>query len=463
MFFGWVKGNIRRFYGWMTTVMEGRKQKSTIASLDGVRAIACLTVITYHISLITRSTHLWNPLAPGLLHRVISSILLSGASGVTLFFVLSGFLLFMPFAKSFLFDGKRPSTRTFYLRRVFRILPAYYTTLFLLILLDKPQYLNPGHLKQLFLFVTLFMDSTKATFQHLNGPFWTLAIEWQFYLLLPWLMLGFSLIVMRFPRRWRVFALLFCLAGVIAWGIWSREWGAYYMTHSTQTVLVPRPLFRVFLFFTYGFNGKYLEDFAVGMLVSLLYMYTTQKLSPGKLSIIIHRFSPLLFCAGLAVLATVALWNFNMWYPHSWVDFDPYRHIFNYVVEICYASGYGLCIIAILFGPVWLRSPFEWSPLRWIGMISYSLYMWHLPLLIFCIGHIAPYFQANRYAGIALYIVWVVVVVIPVAFLSYLLVEKPWVELGNRLLRRGDKPKATESKQEQARDEKATERELVRW
>jgi len=68
--------------------------------LDSVRAIACLTVLDFHINLMTRDTHIWNP--TNLSHRLISAIALAGASGVTLFFVLSDFLLFMPYAKALL-------------------------------------------------------------------------------------------------------------------------------------------------------------------------------------------------------------------------------------------------------------------------------------------------------------------------------------------------------------------------
>src|SRR5579872_130055 len=93
--YDWMQRTLQRMHRWMTDALEGRTQNnSTIASLDGVRAIACLTVIGFHISLITRDTHLWSPTAPGVLHHIFSSIVLAGASGVTLFFVLSGFLLF---------------------------------------------------------------------------------------------------------------------------------------------------------------------------------------------------------------------------------------------------------------------------------------------------------------------------------------------------------------------------------
>ena len=466
--YGWMKTTLQRIHPWLTAALEGRIQNNrTIASLDGVRAIACLTVIGYHISLITRDTHLWSPTAPGILHHIFSSIVLAGASGVTLFFVLSGFLLFMPFCKAMLFETKWPSTITFYLRRAFRILPGYYVVLLSILLISHPEYLHVNHWQDLTLFFTLFMDATPETFQQINGPFWTLAVEWQFYLLLPLLMIAFSLLVLRIPRRWRVYALVACLSGVVAWGIWSRIWGAYYTANAMQTFLVPRPIYNVFLFFTYGVGGKYLEDFAIGMLVSLIYMYVTQASFPGKFAIALHRLSPLYFIAGLSVLMMMALWLYNVRYFNSWPLFDRLSTpLYNDISEACLAGGFGLCIIAILLGPRWLRRPFEWSPLRWIGLISYSLYMLHLPLLIFFMVNVGYHMQGiNRSVGISLYLVWTLCVIFPISFLSFLLVEKPWVELGNKLLKK-EKQAAKQdggSHQERAIEERATERELVKW
>ncbi len=110
-----------RLIQWLATLLEDNKRegKTSIAVLDGVRAVAVILVLTYHINRVS-GDNLWNmadyPLA--------SSVSTAGSSGVLLFFVLSGFLLFLPYAKSLLFDSAWPSARSFYLRRAFRIIPA---------------------------------------------------------------------------------------------------------------------------------------------------------------------------------------------------------------------------------------------------------------------------------------------------------------------------------------------------
>ena len=72
--------------------------------------------------------------------------------------------------------------------------------------------------------------------------------------------------------------------------------------------------------------------------------------------------------------------------------------------------------------PDWLRRPFAWAPLRLVGVVSFSLYLWHMPVL-----------QALQSAGVArwpLLAPWLVLAVaLLVAMVSFLLFERPWREI----------------------------------
>ncbi len=266
----------------LTIFFEGdaKKQKGTIASLDGVRAIACLMVVIFHMTLImVQDIHVW---VPARMSTMVASLAYAGDTGVNLFFILSGFLLFLPFAKALLFDNPWPATGTFYLRRILRIIPAYYVSLFLMILIFHPQFLQPDHFGDLLMFLILFMDSSPTAFKQINGPFWTLAVEWQFYLLLPCIALGIALLVRRFPQQRRLLALIGCLVILMGWGLLTRYLGIYLTSHPDETFGLPRMVINVGLFLFYGvpspgLHGKFMEDFAVGMLVSTLYMYSHTK------------------------------------------------------------------------------------------------------------------------------------------------------------------------------------------
>lgn len=420
-----------RINRWLHTVFEEGEhdhQNNMITALDGVRACAIIFVIIFHIDY-TTGNNLWdwhtNPLA--------SSLAVAGASGVTLFFILSGFLLFLPYAKALLFAGRWPLARSFYVRRATRILPGYYLSLFALIVLSAREYLQPANLNKLGLFLTFFMDSTRLTFRQLNGPYWTLAIEWQFYLLFPLLTLGIFLMVRRVRLSWRLPAVALCLVGIMAWGLVVRFFGFYFSGNPTATFLVPRSVLNVVLFFSFGIIGKYTEEFAVGMLGALIYVYA-QSLPPEHPFVRRLRQLSLWFWGlGILILVFGAMWNFqsNPATP-AWPFLNPLMPYFLWLNEMLLAIGYCLCILAILFGPRELHRPFTWKPLRWIGLISYSLYIWHLPLLTFGRYLLPNYAHLNIYLAYLFSWACIIFGAVPFCVLYYAYVERPGMKLGQR-------------------------------
>ncbi len=426
-----MKNPFRTGINWLNTVFEEQKhtQKSTIAVLDGVRGLAIFFVISFHITAsLTQGKLLdWHssPLA--------MSILTAGGTGVTLFFVLSGFLLFMPYAKALLFESRWPLARTFYLRRVMRIWPGYYISLLILILVMQPDLFLPHNWASLGLFLSFFMDSSRLTFRQLNGPYWTLAVEWQFYMILPLLMLGVLVLVKRVLRASRLRAVTICLLGIIVLGLLVRWCGFYFRDNPTATFLVPRPVLNVILFFAFGITGKYIEDFAVGMLASLCYIYAQNLPADHRFTRILRRLSFWLWSVGLLILLFSAMWHFQSdKQTPAWPFLAPIMPYYDWLSEMLLAWGFGMCIMAILFGPRQLQMPFAWKPLRWIGLISYSLYIWHLPFLELA-RTIMGYFPGlPYYAGYTLYWVWTLLVTTPFCLLVFLLIEKPGMAWGDR-------------------------------
>ncbi len=394
--------------------------------LDGVRAFACLSVILYHINRFMLLSKIVTPMMIGSMTAVFA---LAGSSGVTLFFVLSGFLLFTPYANSLLFDSAWPSAQRFYTRRAFRILPGYYVSLILLVLFTQRTYLQPDHWQDDLLFLTLFMDSSHSTYQAINGPFWTLAVEWQFYLLLPLIALAFRWLVRRSSLQRRLHSLWSCLALLILWGLATRYWGRSWEINPHQPHLLPLPLYNVLHFFLYGMTGKYLEDFAIGMLVCTF--YTLALRSPQhQLVAFLRSASYWLWGAGNLWLFYTAIWSVlpgaslvaPLIGPHNWMS------------EIVLALGFGACITALLFGPQTLRNLLEWRFMRWLGALSYGMYIWHLPMLLLFLALVIPFVQSWPPAIVySLYLACLLLGIIPFCSLFYRFIELPGMNLGSKL------------------------------
>ncbi len=426
----------------ITSALSVGKQKNPIYALDGVRAVACLCVISFHLNLFSLLAHLWLPILNDVGATFISSIALAGEMGIMLFFILSGFLLFLPFAKAIVFDQPRPPLRRYYIRRIFRIFPGYYISLFLMVLYLQPIYLQPAHLHELWLFLTFRMDFP-LTYQQINPPFWTLAIEFQFYLVLPFIAWLVRKVAGKGTPRVRALKMVTCILALCACGLYIRYWG-FFLTSSTppQDFTLLAMISSALRPYIFGTSGKYFEVFAIGMLIAVAYLYLQNEPYTGRLNKSVRFLSPYLFVLGILVISCANLWHYYVVYVHGITlhYLDSYQSILNSSKDVfnamSFALGYGLCLFAILHGPSSLRKPFEWLPLRWIGLISYSLYIWHDPFIIFFQIYFLPKFQALGWAmgtQYMIFVFWVIVTVFPLSITFYRWIEMPGIRMGERI------------------------------
>jgi peptidoglycan/LPS O-acetylase OafA/YrhL len=444
-----VGQRVKKNFFWVISIFSLKEEraipakgsKGTIAALDGVRAIAAMLVVTLHLNEATGVP--WN-LDQNPLTTALADF---GRTGVDLFFVLSGFLLFLPYAKALLFQDGLPAARTFYLRRIFRIWPGYYFSLIVMILWYGRQYLQPDHWKRLFLFLTFFMDSSHQTFQQLNGPFWTLAIEWQFYLLLPLIAFCFFWVLKRChvsePGQ-RLRAVLGCCGILILLSLAMRGFGVYCQRHPAWTFLVPRQVLNFILFFTYGVQGKYLEVFSVGMIVSVCYTYAHHFQAGAAFKAHLQRWSNWICRAGIILLICLAPWQLlankfrDVAVSHfsGFAFLHPLISYYPWLGELSVALGYGLCVLAILFGSPALRWFFELPYMRWIGQISYGLYMWNKALFALFAAKVFHLLPGGVLLRSVIMWIFVFIVMLPLCALFYRFIEKPGIRLGSWVINR---------------------------
>ncbi len=301
-----------------------------LPELDGVRGIAIALVVVFH--------YFTNPVAEsagqGLRYLQLAGYL--GWTGVDLFFVLSGFLI-----GGILMDHRESGNyfRVFYLRRACRILPLYAVVLglFGLLLLTTPGWggrLYRGGTD--FIHYVLFLQNWFINEMPGYGPViasvtWSLAIEEQFYLLVP-------LLIRFLPAG----PLLMVTAALILLAPMAREWAGS-MGNITYT-------------FCRG------DSLMTGVLIAWLVRHRLP---------LLRRLLPALVPAFLILLVAMA-WLTLGWVPNG----DPLGHL---VFAAFY--GTGLLLVVLSAGHV-LVSPLRWSWLTWLGRRSYGIYLFHLPIYL---------------------------------------------------------------------------------
>ena len=337
-----------------------------IRALDGLRAVAALSIVLFHVMLFLQIEY--TPLS-----HAINNSWYYLSTGVHLFFVLSGFLLFLPYARSMLDGQQLPSARRFYRRRALRILPAYWVCLAIMVALKVYVQHVPFSLGDFAAHVALIHDSFPQFNRDYDGPFWTLAVEAQFYLLLPLLALIVSRVGGSRRSPWRIATGIGLL---IAGALTLRTADSIIMASLPANATLPSSPAGIFVLATMGVQGKYLEVFAVGMLCALLYVITIERhiLSAERL-----RQLGLVMLAGAGVCMALAIPHVDL----AGLMVTPGTRWGADV--ICYpllvGLGFGGLVLAILWGGHRIRLLFEVPPMRIAGLFSYSLYLWHLPVI----------------------------------------------------------------------------------
>ena len=157
------------------------RQILRIPGADGIRAVACLLVVWHH------TTQRFNPETSASWIQGIHFFGMRGEVGVSLFFVLSGCLLSLPFWNAFINDTRVPNIRSYAINRAARIIPAYWSNLVFctaiaIWLFDQD--INWWRVISGLLFINSYHYSSFFPAE-LNGPLWSIGLEVSCYLLLP--------------------------------------------------------------------------------------------------------------------------------------------------------------------------------------------------------------------------------------------------------------------------------------
>jgi peptidoglycan/LPS O-acetylase OafA/YrhL len=358
-----------------------------LPALDGLRALAILAVIAYHLN------YGW---ASG------------GYLGVDLFFVLSGFLI-----TSLLVEEREGTGRVklaaFWGRRARRLLPAL---LVMLAALSIWVAVNPGRtdlsqlrgdgLATIFYFANWhLLLAHQNYFTQFQAPSplahtWSLAIEEQFYLVWPFVVL--AVLGWRGSRRagdWRRTGSVVTIGGTVL----SAAWMAY-LWHSGAGID------RVY----YGTDTRAF-DLLVGASAAMIASYRPQPSS--RVRKLLHVASPV--CLVVFVVVWV-LGGARALSGDSGFTLPNFMFYGGFLIFALAAAVLVSDVRQLDRGPV--GRLLSLRPLRWVGRISYGLYLWHLPVIVELNS------QRLGFSGVALAAVQVAVT-FAVSALSFYLIERP--------------------------------------
>ncbi|HEY2395916.1 MAG TPA: acyltransferase [Rudaea sp.] len=363
---------------------------SYFPALTGIRGIAALWVLMLHAWQFSGAPVLAVALPGG--HLDLTPLFKCGYFGVDLFFVLSGFLLGMPFHRAFLAGTARPSLREFWIHRCRRVLPAYWMQLAILaavyLYLGQADLAAPGNL---FAHALLIQNVAPWPVTLLNPVYWSMPVEWDFYVALPLL----AIFVTR--CRWPL-ALLLAVSFAIAF-----------------RVLCYRSLTEASLAHVIGFGDVQqlparLDQFFIGICAAWIVARTPP--SP--------RTS--LACMFAGVIGIVAMAYAAAPRDDFLVRIDVPYLFFHHTLT---AIAFGLITLGAAGGTRIGAAVLANRPVTFLGLISYSLYLWHYPLL--SAAHAAGWMDGAHVAPWLVVALIVVPLVLLVAWLSWKFVERPFL------------------------------------
>ena len=370
-----------------TTRAESERR---VPELDGLRGCAILMVV------------FWHYVEPGNIPRYVSAFGRLTWSGVDLFFVLSGFLI-----GGILLDARSSSNffKTFYVRRVCRILPlyilillAFWTGITLFSANRHPALLWLFHLPlPWYIYASLTQNFWTAAYGTLGPPFlgptWSLAIEEQFYLVLP--------LIIRFVSPLRLRYLL-------------------------PVVILTAPLLRTILYLSHVHGGwaAYVlmpcraDALMIGVSAALLIR------SPAGWKYVVHHRRLIKAILGMLLI--------GMW----WAGHKKWMNVTTFAMSSIGYTWVALFYVFVLLVAIsqpasFVSRAFRNRVLRAVGRIAYGIYLLHVAIVAFCYAILRE--RAPQPADLGDFAATALAcgLTLAIASISWLFFEKPLVKIGH--------------------------------
>ena len=322
-----------------------------IDPLTGLRGFAALWVLLFHV---------WGAAIPRRMTLDVAGWSLDftplfsiGWAGVQIFFVLSGFLLSLPYLEWHAGRSLRPRTLPYLVRRCTRVLPAYYLQLAILLAGGwwLQQYWPIAGLGDLLGYLAMLILPEPWGVPAINRVWWTLPIEFSFYLVLPLLA-----VLLARPWLWLLVALSACVMPLWRWYVIA------------DLAVDQPPGSRVGL--GYQLPGS-LDSFVIGMVAAWCYQAEAVR---GWL--VARRWRQESLAALGAMMGLVLMYWMHYTYRAYWTP-APITFLWTPLFSLAAAA----IVLAAACGSAVLGRLFANRMMLYLGTISYGIYLWHFPLI----------------------------------------------------------------------------------
>jgi peptidoglycan/LPS O-acetylase OafA/YrhL len=366
--------------------------------MDSLRAIAALSVLLTHTGFLSgaNGSTFYGPYLARL------------DIGVTVFFLLSGFLLYRPFVSARLGERERPRMPDYARRRLLRILPAYWLALTVLAFWPGLTQMWEPHDWVYYGLVQIYFPAWIA-----GGllPAWSLAVEISFYAALPLVVLLMERPFMGRTRTAKIRSELVMMGVLAAAAIAFRL-----IVRATDAGIPDSSLYFTLL-------GNF-DWFVLGMVLALASVVTGgMERRPAVVRLIERRPSLTWLVAAVLFWAIATQMGITAEFPQAYTDAEwLWEHLF-------YGAIAFFLLLPAVFGDSLggvPRAILRNRVLAWLGLISYGIFLWHHPI----VGEMAKQDWGDwRFAGIT---VATFAIAVACASLSYYVVERPLLRFKHR-------------------------------
>lgn len=328
-----------------------------IPGADGLRAIACLLVVWHH------TAQKLNPEGVSPLVSVLHFLGMRGEVGVSLFFVLSGCLLSIPFWASFVEGKPFPSIKKYAANRAARIAPAFWLNLIICSILAVSVF-NLGFNWQKFSSAFLFINSYNySTFfpTELNGPLWSIGLEVSCYVLLP-----LVLYVIFKTAKSTVLAFAGLITAIVALQALNPLLIQIFMTSNDQKGWEFGLDGGAKQWLPYWNIGSFLTQFLIGSLAALIIVQLRAKQTGA------NQLFDLGFVASALGATLLVILRLIPGAPDSFTHqpyVSPFFALFMSVALVC--ASHSVYVSRLLDNRVF----------SWLAKLSFGIYLWHMVVI----------------------------------------------------------------------------------